>query len=57
MTFPVVGDLYNRIFEIQQSHPDLKVDYAIWNRINTSLPEDYKLPDADILERLKQPAP
>ncbi|MDQ0049676.1 hypothetical protein J2T18_003981 [Paenibacillus polymyxa] len=57
MTFPVVGDLYNRIFEIQQSHPDLKVDYAIWNRINTSLPEDYMLPDADILKRLKQSAP
>ncbi|MDP1511497.1 hypothetical protein L8C07_17745 [Paenibacillus sp. CMAA1739] len=57
MTFPIVGDLYNRIFEIQQSHPDLEVDYAIWNRINTSLPEDYKLPDADILERLKQSAP
>ena len=57
MTFPIVGDLYNRIFEIQQSHPELEVDYAIWNRINTSLPEDYKLPDADILERLKQSTP
>ncbi|MGZ0042716.1 hypothetical protein [Paenibacillus ottowii] len=57
MTFPIVGDLHNRIFEIQQSHPELEVDYAIWNRINTSLPEDYKLPDADILERLKQSAP
>ncbi|MFK4302663.1 MULTISPECIES: hypothetical protein [unclassified Paenibacillus] len=54
MTFPVVGDLYNRIFEIEQSHLDLEVDYEIWNRINTSLPEHYKLPDANILERLKQ---
>jgi hypothetical protein len=57
MTFPVVGDLFNRIFEIHQSHPGFMVDYEIWNRMNSSLPEQYTLPDVDILERLKQTTP
>ncbi|MFB5677004.1 hypothetical protein ACE3NQ_06605 [Paenibacillus terreus] len=48
----VISDLYNRIFAVQQSHPDLYVEYSIWNRINMGLPEEYTLPDQRILSVL-----
>ncbi|MFB5761706.1 hypothetical protein [Paenibacillus medicaginis] len=49
MRVQVISDLYNGIFAVQQSHPDLYVDYSIWNRINIGLPEQYILPDQRIL--------
>lgn len=48
----VISDLYNRIFAVQQSHPDMYVEYSIWNRINMGLPEEYTLPDQRILSVL-----
>lgn len=49
MNHLIIGDLYNRIFKVQQSHPELEVDYTIWNQINTSLPVGYELPDHEVL--------
>ncbi|WP_164817325.1 hypothetical protein [Paenibacillus lautus] len=46
--FPVMSDLYNRLFVNQVSSPELVVDYVIWNRIFQSLPKDYKLPDEPV---------
>jgi hypothetical protein len=45
----VICDLYNRIFSSQISTPELLVDYQIWNQIFASLPENYLLPDAEVL--------
>jgi hypothetical protein len=52
MSFKVISDLYNRIFAVQQSHPDLYVDYNIWNKINMGLPEAYTMPDQKVLSVL-----
>lgn len=45
----VISDLYNRIFTVQTSHPELLVDYVIWNKIFESLPPGYQLPDYPVL--------
>ena len=47
--YQVIGDLYNRIFTIQATHIDVKVDYAVWNQVFANLPKDYKLPDTAVL--------
>jgi len=47
--FTVVSDLYNRIFTVQTSHPEVEVDYVTWNRIFALLPRDYQLPDNTVL--------
>jgi hypothetical protein len=52
MRILVISDLYNRLFAVQQSYPDLYVDYNIWNKINTRLPEEYTMPDLTILSAL-----
>ncbi|NMO95872.1 hypothetical protein [Paenibacillus lemnae] len=44
-SYIVMSDLYNRVFAVQVSNPDLMVDYVIWNRILSQLPRDYVLPD------------
>ncbi|MFD0694191.1 hypothetical protein ACFQZT_08805 [Paenibacillus sp. GCM10027628] len=49
-SFKVIGDLYNRLFLVQTSNPDVLVDYVVWNKIKTSLPKDYRLPDAPFVE-------
>ncbi|GIO64541.1 hypothetical protein [Paenibacillus sp. Y412MC10] len=48
--FKVIGDLYNRIFTVQSSHLEVKVDYLVWNQIFANLPKDYKLPDIPVLQ-------
>ncbi|HUC93811.1 MAG TPA: hypothetical protein VMS09_17645 [Paenibacillus sp.] len=47
--FTVTGDLYNRIFAVQTSNPEVVVDYTVWNRIFASLPRDYLLPDLPVI--------
>lgn len=47
--FMVTSDLYNRIFTVETSHPEVEVDYVIWNRIFALLPREYKLPDNTVL--------
>ncbi|WP_069188254.1 hypothetical protein [Paenibacillus sp. GM2] len=47
--FLVTSDLYNRIFTVQVSHPEVEVDYVTWNRLFTLLPREYKLPDHMVL--------
>ncbi|WP_159881060.1 hypothetical protein [Paenibacillus puerhi] len=49
----ICGDLYNRLFTVQISSPQLMVDYEVWTRIFESLPEGYTLPDETILQALK----
>ncbi|WP_169456502.1 hypothetical protein [Paenibacillus pinihumi] len=49
MSFPVTGDLYNRIFQQQISNPEVQVDYEVWTRINTLLPAHYSLPDNKVI--------
>ncbi len=46
--FMVTGDLYNRIFAVQISNPNIVVDYAVWNAIFKSLPRSYRLPDLPV---------
>lgn len=50
----VIGDLYNRIFAVQTSNPEVLVDYAVWNLIFEGLPKDYKLPDMAVYTFLPQ---
>lgn len=50
----VICDLYNRIFSLQISTPELLVDYSVWNQIFASLPENYQIPDDEVLTRTKQ---
>jgi hypothetical protein len=52
--FKITGDLYNRIFAVQTSSPDVFVDYGIWNRIFAGLPEDYLMPDLNVYTFLPQ---
>ncbi|MDF2927534.1 MAG: hypothetical protein K0R57_6448 [Paenibacillaceae bacterium] len=52
--FEVISDLYNRIFVIQTSSPQLCVDYTVWNRIFAALPQDYMLPDMAVYDFLPQ---
>ena len=47
--FTVIGDLYNRIFAVQNSNPDILVDYEVWNAIFKSLPRNYTLPDLQVI--------
>lgn len=47
--FTVTGDLYNRIFVVQTSNPEVAVDYGVWNRIFASLPKEYKVPDLPVI--------
>ncbi|GAA0397469.1 hypothetical protein GCM10008933_30030 [Paenibacillus motobuensis] len=47
--FMVISDLYNRIFTVETSHPEVEVDYVIWNRVFALLPREYKLPDHAVL--------
>ncbi|GGF89726.1 hypothetical protein [Paenibacillus aceti] len=47
--FMVASDLYNRIFTVQSSNPEVEVDYVIWNRLFALLPRDYQLPDNTVL--------
>ena len=49
----VICDLYNRIFTSQISTPELLVDYRVWNQIFESLPENYKIPDNEVLKITK----
>lgn len=49
--YMVIGDLYNRIFFVQISNPEVLVDYVTWNKIFETLPKDYQLPDMAILTR------
>ena len=49
--YMVIGDLYNRIFSVQISHPEVLVDYVTWNQIFASLPMNYKLPDMPVFTR------
>ncbi|RCX19783.1 hypothetical protein DFP94_104238 [Fontibacillus phaseoli] len=49
----VPGDLYNRIFAIQATQPELMVEYSVWNQIFANLPRDYQLPDLQVLERTR----
>ncbi|SDD30877.1 hypothetical protein SAMN02799630_02749 [Paenibacillus sp. UNCCL117] len=50
----ICGDLYNRLFAVQISSPELRVDYEVWTRIYESLPEGYTLPDYEILQALQR---
>lgn len=50
----VTGDLYNRIFDVQSSHPGLTVEYMIWNRIFEGLPKKFVLPDQEVYTFLPQ---
>jgi hypothetical protein len=49
----VICDLYNRIFSSQISTPELLVDYNVWNQIFAALPENYQIPDNEVLIRKK----
>ncbi|WP_410771910.1 hypothetical protein [Fontibacillus sp. BL9] len=49
----VPGDMYNRIFAIQTSHPEVMVEYSVWSKIIANLPGDYQLPDLPVLERTR----
>ncbi|MCD1258086.1 hypothetical protein B5M42_004435 [Paenibacillus athensensis] len=53
--FSVLSDLYNRLFAVQISNPDLSVDYWVWNTIYAELPQGYTLPDMQIVQVLNQP--
>lgn len=46
--FGVMSDLYNRLFAVQVSNPEVIVDYVIWNRIKSQLPKDYLIPDPSV---------
>jgi hypothetical protein len=48
--FKVMGDLYNALFTVQKSNPEVLVDYVVWNHIKTSLPKDYLLPDPAFMD-------
>jgi hypothetical protein len=48
----VIGDLYNSLFAVQTSNPDLMVDYEVWNKIKASLPAGYTIPDPLIMNVL-----
>ncbi|MFB5761710.1 hypothetical protein [Paenibacillus medicaginis] len=49
MRVMVTSALYSRIFGVRQPHPDIYVDYNIWNKINMELPPGYTVPDPRIL--------
>jgi hypothetical protein len=49
-SFRVIGDLYNALFAVQTTNLDVLVDYEVWNRIKTSLPKDYLLPDTPFVD-------
>ncbi|MEO3944790.1 hypothetical protein [Gorillibacterium sp. CAU 1737] len=51
----IIGDLYNRLFQVQASSPGAVIDYDVWNRINEALPEDYILPDPRTAAELLKP--
>jgi hypothetical protein len=53
-SFYVLGDLYNSLFVIPLTHPELKVDYVIWNQIINNLPDHYKLPDMEVVHELNR---
>lgn len=52
--FHVVSDLYNGLFLIQCSNPEVSVNYSMWNRIKSGLPRHYVMPDPKMLTILKQ---
>ncbi|MFB5267224.1 hypothetical protein ACE41H_10560 [Paenibacillus enshidis] len=52
MKVKVISDFFNGIFTVRQPHPDLYVDYNIWNKINMGLHEEYTLPDQTLLSLL-----
>lgn len=49
-SFKIIGDLYNALFAVQTTNLDVLVDYEVWNRIKTSLPKDYMLPDTPFVD-------
>lgn len=44
----VLGDLYNSLFTIQTSNPEIAVEYKIWNQIKAGLPPNYTIPDPNM---------
>jgi|GEM_PF-2172120 len=50
--FLVISDLYNRLFAVHTSNPDVLVDYWVWNTIYAELPPGYTLPDMQIVQVL-----
>ncbi|WP_197479988.1 hypothetical protein [Paenibacillus swuensis] len=42
--------LYDSLFTIYVSEPELEVDSVVWNRIMTGLPSGYTMPDFAIIE-------
>jgi hypothetical protein len=49
MEILVIGDLYNRLFHVPSSNPELLVEYELWTQLSTNLPPGYVLPDYPLL--------
>ncbi|WP_166240451.1 hypothetical protein [Paenibacillus turpanensis] len=47
-----ISDLYNSMFRIETSNPEVLVNLHVWNRILKGLPANYQLHDDTLLKEI-----